>query len=300
VQASAKMSFLAKYSGPHTPADNDQADYANLVHCLANIEIYTTSIYDARNLLGVTFFGPSDTKIGSTLSHSFAGEDPATASLTRLIRDSRSVGDLAEIAKALSPLFFLEGSCIQNVNMAGFHHSLLSARVMKVFMTVWGYLEPLASHFHFYDTLLRTMRVYLPDLPSKAFVTSEIGNIPTQVFKLGAIQLALAHFPRALFPEILGFLDQSLRTNQHVLQAIIRKLDLLGAPACESKTAEMKLKQYETIRSLTADIIKMYLDEVSISENHADYEKYAARINYSGAIYRGVLDEITQHVARKN
>jgi len=157
-------------------------------------------------------------------------------------------------------------------------------------MYIWGYLEPLTSHHHFYDTLLRTLRVYLPDLPSKAFVSPDLG-IPPQMFKLGALQLSLSQFPRSLFPEILGFLHQSIHTNLCVLEASINRLDMLGYPVCETLTADARFQRYGEIKTLMSDVMAMYLDEFQrVGEDYVEHDKCVERIQRASEIYQSQLE----------
>ena len=134
----------------HAPCNHQSMDFADLLHRFANIEMNPTAIYEARNL-AECYFG----------DHAKLSPTPNNTSyvlVSDLIDGCKTIAELAKVAKALSPLFLLEGCCIQNTNMAGFHHTLLSAKVLKIYMNVWGYSEPMASSHHFYDTILRIMR----------------------------------------------------------------------------------------------------------------------------------------------
>jgi hypothetical protein len=136
----------------HAPCNHLSMDFADLLHKLVNIEMHPTTVYEARNLVEC-LLGEHATVATTTISI-----NTPHVLVSNLIEGCKSITDLAKIAKALSPLFFLEGCCLQNTNMAGFHHTLLSAKVLKIYMSVWGYSEPMASSHHFYDTILRIMR----------------------------------------------------------------------------------------------------------------------------------------------
>ncbi|MGZ8164053.1 MAG: iron-containing redox enzyme family protein [Methylobacter sp.] len=98
-----------------------------------------------------------------------------------------------------SPVILTEPCWLQAISQAA---TSQSQRAVKL-MAIYSRLTQGESYKALYPPLLITAGIEIPALHTWTFARQE--QISDCIFELATIQLALAHFPRVFFPEILGF-----------------------------------------------------------------------------------------------
>lgn len=98
-----------------------------------------------------------------------------------------------------SPVILTEACWLQAVSQAATSQSPMAVKLMVVYLS----LTQGESYKALYPSLLITAGIEMPALHTWTFARQE--QISDCIFELATLQLALAHFPRVFFPEILGF-----------------------------------------------------------------------------------------------
>lgn len=98
-----------------------------------------------------------------------------------------------------SPVILTEPCWLQAISQAATSQSQTAVNLMAVYVG----LTQGESYKSLYQSLLITAGMAIPALHTWTFVRQE--QVSDCIFDFATIQLALAHFPRVFFPEILGF-----------------------------------------------------------------------------------------------
>jgi len=160
---------------------------------------------------------------------------------------------------------------------------------MKIFMNIWGYEKPLHNHHHFYNNLLKLLRVYLPPI-NMSFVEKCAFKEPATEF--GILQLALSLFPRSYFTEILAVLEWSLTMNKVILESLTTRIQTLGILALDNVTALERLQEYAQNIELCREAIQAHMDDVIAQ---GDGDSFVSRFG----IARATCKRLTADFARQ-
>jgi hypothetical protein len=98
-----------------------------------------------------------------------------------------------------SPVILTEPCWLQAISQAATSQSQMAVKLMAIYLG----LTQGESYKALYPPLLITADIEMPALHTWTFARQE--QISDCIFELATLQLALAHFPRVFFPEILGF-----------------------------------------------------------------------------------------------
>lgn len=108
---------------------------STLFYQLINNELYPHSLSHARNFLE-SHFSSLSPSLSSSSPSSYRHQSEVENKIQEVIANCDSLQQLANIGKQLSLFFFMEGMCLQNVNLAGFHHTHMNSQLMKIFMSI--------------------------------------------------------------------------------------------------------------------------------------------------------------------
>jgi len=276
-----------------------------IFHRLINVEIYPSEFETARSLAPKFFPMASsggDQKFSLNFNESvddiFSGPsaiDSAAIELEKLIKTAPNMQRAILIAQKLSPLFFLEGSCLQNVMIAGHHHTHMCAKLMEAYMPIWGYMKPLTAHYHVYDNLLKTLRVYLPEITNKNFLNSE-NNIPSSVVEFSVVQLAVSCYPRYYYPEVFACLEHTLTTNFLLLKALVQRLNELGVPNMYESAAAAQFTVYQKVINSAREAVTMYFNDMKTGGDPFGYQKQVDRYVEGRKIWNSLSAKIAQEI----
>ena len=131
-------------------------------------------------------------------------------SLTQLLRQTAQVQQtesgspvLSDFLVQYAPLFFTELAWLPSISQTVSCQSPLAIDLMAVYLRLVKSGQGIAkSRLAYFGYLLAT-GVEIPALHTFAFAKQ--ANMDEEIFDFAAVQLALAHFPRVFFPEVLGF-----------------------------------------------------------------------------------------------
>eukprot|EP01111_Echinosteliopsis_oligospora_P013054 TRINITY_DN4580_c0_g1_i1.p1 TRINITY_DN4580_c0_g1~~TRINITY_DN4580_c0_g1_i1.p1 ORF type:complete len:661 (-),score=159.48 TRINITY_DN4580_c0_g1_i1:51-1976(-) len=282
-------------------------NYKQLFHQLINTEIYPSAFTAARALVPKLFPAAHSANQSFTMNFKeskddiFNGPSPvdsAATELEKIIKNAPNMQRVTLIAEQLSPLFFLEGICIQNVNIAGWHHTHMGAKLMEVYMPIWGYMKPLTAHYLVYDNLLKTLRVYLPEITNKTFLNKE-NKIPSSAVEFSVAQLAISNFPRDYYPEVFACLEHTLTTNFQILKALVQRLNELGVPNIYESAAAAQFSVYQKILSSSREAVSMYFNDMKCSGDPFGYQRQTDRYVEGRKTWNSftakIAAEITKH-----
>ena len=110
---------------------------------------------------------------------------------------------LRYVLKQYAPSALLDGCWLQNISIAPSNHTAIVTRLFHIYADKIGNGDTAKHHGNLYRDLLKSARIYLPDITSRLFVNrSDLNN---HAFTSSVFQLALSQFPRVCLPEIIGF-----------------------------------------------------------------------------------------------
>lgn len=157
-----------------------------------NFEQYGNFAYDP-----ITFQARLE-KIYETERRSATVYNPATGEGEPLFRTAAQV---MERIRQLAPFNQLDGSWLERAAHAGPIDEINSA-LFEIWSDEIGNGDPAQSHANVYGDLLHSAGIYLPPLASRAYADNP--DIWDSSFSSPVYQTAIAHFPEAYFPELLG------------------------------------------------------------------------------------------------
>lgn len=102
-----------------------------------------------------------------------------------------------------APVFMTEPSWLSAVVNTATCNSPLAVEIMALYLRLTKAEHSIANSRQVYRGHALAAGVALPDIYTQAF--AQHTEIKEEIFELAALQLGLGQFPRALFPEILGF-----------------------------------------------------------------------------------------------
>lgn len=102
-----------------------------------------------------------------------------------------------------APLFFTEPCWLASVSQTVSCRSSLAVDLTAMYLRLSRDGDGIANSRAAYSGFLQSSGIILPALHT--FVFAQQPDVGDEIFDFAAIQLALAQFPRALFPELLGF-----------------------------------------------------------------------------------------------
>eukprot|EP00026_Physarum_polycephalum_P002343 Phypoly_transcript_02349.p1 GENE.Phypoly_transcript_02349~~Phypoly_transcript_02349.p1 ORF type:complete len:925 (+),score=149.69 Phypoly_transcript_02349:366-2777(+) len=275
--------FLAKSK----PTADSRDSFDSLFFRLMNVEAHPEAFGEAKRFLSSCFIYDHNENNSAPLDEQ---SESCLNDLSSLIFSCDSLASLTVLAKHASLLFFVEGISLQNVNMAGFHHTYLNSVLMKIFMNIWGYDQPLANHHHFFNNLLKNLRVYLPPLNS-SFVSKCGFKSSTTEFAI--LQLSLSLLPRSFFIEMLAVLEWSLVMNKMILEGLTKRIQNFGVFAYDSKMAQARIEEYTRNIALCREVIQLQMDDTRAQGALAEC---AARFGKGRSLCRKLTNEFLRQV----
>ncbi|MEO9188830.1 MAG: LodA/GoxA family CTQ-dependent oxidase [Acetobacteraceae bacterium] len=128
-------------------------------------------------------------------------EDDEPVRRERLFRVGRfSDRALAERFRQFGPLNLTDGAWLQNILPAG-PVDEVRARLFAIWLDEAGNGRPELNHSNVYDTLLRSLNIYMPPVTSRDFVEQDLVR---SAFESSVFQLCVGLFPHRFLPELLG------------------------------------------------------------------------------------------------
>jgi hypothetical protein len=107
---------------------------------------------------------------------------------------------VAERFRQFAPLNLTDGAWLQNIIAARPIDGVM-ARLASIWLDEAGNGRPELNHSNVYETLLRSLNIYLPPVTSRDFVDQDL--VPS-AFESSVFQFSIGLFPKRFLPEILG------------------------------------------------------------------------------------------------
>ncbi len=107
---------------------------------------------------------------------------------------------LKERFRQFGPLNLTDGAWLQNILPAG-PADEVRARLFTIWLDEAGNGRPELNHSNVYETLLRSLNVYMPPVTSRAFVEQDLVR---SAFESSVFQLCVGLFTHRFLPELLG------------------------------------------------------------------------------------------------
>jgi hypothetical protein len=107
---------------------------------------------------------------------------------------------LAERFRQFAPLNLTDGAWLQNIATARPMDGVMG-RLARIWLDEIGNGQPELNHSNVYETLLRSLNIYMPPVRSRAF--SEQDFVPS-AFESPVFQFSVGLFPDRFLPELLG------------------------------------------------------------------------------------------------
>ncbi|MEO8716102.1 MAG: iron-containing redox enzyme family protein, partial [Acetobacteraceae bacterium] len=128
-------------------------------------------------------------------------EDDEPVRGERLFRVGRfSDRALAERFRQFGPLNLTDGAWLQNILPAG-PVDEVRARLFTIWLDEAGNGRSELNHSNVYETLLRSLNIYMPPVTSRDFVEQDLVR---SAFESSVFQLCVGLFPHRFLPELLG------------------------------------------------------------------------------------------------
>jgi len=157
-------------------------------------------------------------------------------------------------------------------------------------MHIWGYEQPLNNHHHFYNNMLKILRVYLPPMNTTFITKCGFTNSATE---FGILQLAVSLFPRGCFTEILAILEWSLVMNKVILENLTALAQSLGAFALDDTATRARLEEYTKNIDFCREVIQTHSDEATAQGEAATY---ASRFSTARHACRRITADMTKQL----
>jgi hypothetical protein len=136
----------------------------------------------------------------------------------------RTPAQIIERIRQLAPFNQLDGSWLERAAHAGPINEVQSA-LFEIWSDEIGNGDPSQSHANVYTDLLHSAGIYLPPLASRAYADNP--EIWDSSFSSPVYQSAIAHFPEAYYPELLG-MTLYLEWEAIFLPAIVKLYEYHG------------------------------------------------------------------------
>jgi hypothetical protein len=123
---------------------------------------------------------------------------------------------LAERFRQFAPLNLTDGAWLQNI-IAAAPMDGVKSRLAAIWLDEAGNGRPELNHSNVYDTLLRTLNMYLPPVTSRDFI--ELDFVPS-AFESPVFQFCIGLFPNRFLPELLGmtlFVEWEATPTMHAI-----------------------------------------------------------------------------------
>ncbi|MCI0591135.1 MAG: iron-containing redox enzyme family protein [Gammaproteobacteria bacterium] len=127
--------------------------------------------------------------------HQVAAPPPLDAPLT--------AEQLHYVLKQYAPSALIDGCWLQNISLAPTNHTEVATRLFHLYAEKIGDGDASKHYGNLYQDLLRSARIYLPEVNTRRFITRK--DMGDDAFTRPVFQLALSLFPRVCLPELIGF-----------------------------------------------------------------------------------------------
>ena len=123
---------------------------------------------------------------------------------------------LMERFRQFAPLNLTDGAWLQNIAAAQPMDGAMG-RLARIWLDEIGNGDPALNHSNVYETLLRSLNIYLPPVRSRAFIEQDF--VPS-AFESPVFQFSIGMFPDRFLPELLGmtlFVEWEATPTMHAI-----------------------------------------------------------------------------------
>ena len=123
---------------------------------------------------------------------------------------------LAERFRQFAPLNLTDGAWLQNIAAARPMDGTMG-RLARIWLDEIGNGDPALNHSNVYETLLRSLNIYMPPVRSRAFIEQDF--VPS-AFESPVFQFSIGLFPDRFLPELLGmtlFVEWEATPTMHAI-----------------------------------------------------------------------------------
>ncbi len=175
------------------------------------------------------------------------------------------ISDLTEkqlryVLKQYAPSALLDGCWLQNISIAPTNHTPIVTRLFHIYADKIGNGDTAKHNGNLYRDLLRSARIYLPDINARLFVNRR--DLNDHAFTSPVFQLALSQFPRLYLPEIIGFtLGYFFAAQDNLLHSLADKIQQQGLDD-RYLQADQRVKPLSGLQAqLIQEVVHLYLAE---------------------------------------
>ncbi|PWQ99240.1 iron-containing redox enzyme family protein [Leucothrix arctica] len=170
-----------------------------------------------------------------------------------------------------APAALLDGAWLQNISLAANCHDETIASLFCIYTQKIGDGNTRHHYGNLYRDLLRSGRVYLPEINTRLFTTHR--DIQGTAFQKPVFELALSLFPRVYLPELIGYTLGHLVSGQHSVL-------LQQEPALKSQGVDTRyIQQYHESESLDQQVqhiqstVMKYLAQLDDTVRQAHWQR---------------------------
>jgi hypothetical protein len=192
---------------------------------------------------------------------------------------------LHDILLQYAPITLVDGCWLQDISLASTNHTEVTTRLFRLYAEKIGDGLTNKHYGNLYQDLLRSARLYLPEVNTRLFSTKK--NIRDVAFTIPVFQLALSSFPRLYLPEIIGFtLGHFCNPQDRLLITLSDQLQQHGYDNRYCQRYILSEKTGENVL-LIQEIVTLYLNDCK-DEN--ERQQHWKRI-WKGLVVHTVINE---------
>jgi hypothetical protein len=194
---------------------------------------------------------------------------------------------LSDCLVQYAPIYFTEQSWLATIPQTVSNQTPFAIDLMAMYLRLTHDKQSIANSREIYHAHLLSSGIDLPAMHTIAFAKQP--NVDNEAFDFAAIQLSLAQFPRAFFPEILGF-TLSYCQGLSLLEQLFPDDDGTKLPSFLTARSDTRKQELPHITA----VIKAYL-----AEFHQQTDALWQRIQTGFWLHRQQLAVCGQHISTR-